>query len=85
MHEDEDDHIRIDLKNFDVFFCVSSHFLPVHLMADICPRTLLLYLLFLIFVGVMSEASPDWNSEARGGGTSPFCISLVAQRQSNEI
>ena len=84
MHEDEDDYIRIDLKDLYVFFCVGSHFLPVHLMADMCSRTLLLYL-FLIFVGVMSEASPDWNSEARGGGTFPFLYFLVAQRQSNEM
>jgi hypothetical protein len=76
MHEDEDDYIRIDLKDLYVFFCVSSHFLPVHLMADMCSRTLLLYLLLLIFVGVMSEASPDWNSEARGGGISLFVFFL---------
>lgn len=61
MHEDEDHMSRIDLKYFFPPFLLYQlsfpTFLPVHLMADMCSRTLLLYV-FLIFFGFLSEASP---------------------------
>lgn len=57
MHES---YIRIDVKDFPLFLYQLSFptLLPVHFMADKCSRTLLLYVLLLIFVSFMCEASP---------------------------